>query len=154
MRGVRELRIVPAVGEEKAAPGLPPSELVKALAAHKDDADAAPLWRYFQDVIAWTKRLFPTYRKGMEKVEWGILYNQYHEKEFDLEAIQRRVAELYADDEVKDKSGIYEYIFDGRQSHLNLRQFEDWQKQTMYERQKGRCPECVKEGVKRSISST
>ena len=59
------------------------------------------------------------------------------------------MAELYADDEVKDKSGIYEYIFDGRQSHLNLRQFEDWQKQTMYERQKGRCPECVKEGVKR-----
>ncbi|MBR6734142.1 MAG: hypothetical protein IKL96_07065 [Kiritimatiellae bacterium] len=42
-----------------------------------------PLWRYFQDVIAWTKRLFPTYRKGMEKVEWGILYNQYHEKEFE-----------------------------------------------------------------------
>ncbi len=35
MLGVRELRIVPAVGEEKAAPGLPPSELVKALAAHK-----------------------------------------------------------------------------------------------------------------------
>ena len=83
------------------------------MSAHKDDADAAPLWRYFQDVIAWTKRLFPTYRKGMEKVEWGILYNQYH-------------------------------------SHLNLRQFEDWQKQTMYERKKGRCPECVKEGVKRT----
>lgn len=41
-------------------------------------------------------------------------------------------------------------VFDGRQSHLNLRQFEDWQKQTMFERQKGRCPECVKEGVERT----
>ena len=35
MLGVRELKIIPAVGEEKAAPGLAPDELVKALAAHK-----------------------------------------------------------------------------------------------------------------------
>ena len=125
------------------------AKLEAFMSAHKEDADAAPVWQYFQDVIAWTKRLFPTYRRGMEKVEWGILYNQYHEQSFDLDAIQRRVAELYADEEVKDKSGIYEYVFDGRQSHLNLRQFEDWQKQTMFERQKGLCPECVKEGVKR-----
>ena len=36
-------------------------------------------------------------------------------------------------------------MFDGKQSHLNLRQFEDWQKQTMYERQQGICPHCGKE---------
>ena len=35
MLGVRELKIIPARGEEKAAPGLAPEELVKALAAHK-----------------------------------------------------------------------------------------------------------------------
>ncbi len=35
MLGVRDLRIVPAVGEEKAEAGLRPDELVKALASHK-----------------------------------------------------------------------------------------------------------------------
>ena len=35
MLGVRDLVILPAVGEEKAGRALPPDELVKALAAHK-----------------------------------------------------------------------------------------------------------------------
>ena len=41
MLGVSDLKIVPAVGEEKAAPGLPPDELVKALASHKAKEVAA-----------------------------------------------------------------------------------------------------------------
>ena len=35
MLGVKDLKILPAVGEEKAADGLPPEALVMALAAHK-----------------------------------------------------------------------------------------------------------------------
>ncbi len=35
MLGVKDLRILPAKGEERAAPGLAPDALVKALAAHK-----------------------------------------------------------------------------------------------------------------------
>ena len=35
MLGVEDLRIIPARGEEKADPALPPAELVKTLAAHK-----------------------------------------------------------------------------------------------------------------------
>lgn len=35
MLGVKDLKIVPAVGEEKAAPGLAPDALVKTLASHK-----------------------------------------------------------------------------------------------------------------------
>ena len=41
MLGVSDLKVVPAVGEEKADPGLPPEELVKALAAHKAKEVAA-----------------------------------------------------------------------------------------------------------------
>ena len=40
MLGVSDLKVIPAVGEEKAGPGLPPEELVKALAAHKATHDA------------------------------------------------------------------------------------------------------------------
>ena len=35
MLGVKDLKIIPAVGEEKADRSLPPDELVKALASHK-----------------------------------------------------------------------------------------------------------------------
>lgn len=121
------------------------SKLELYMSQHQDDENAQYLWEYFQNVINWTKKLFPIYRKGMEKVEWGLLYNSYHNNEYDLEKIKQQVADLYADEEVKNKSGIYEFVFDGKQSHLNLRQFEDWQKQTMYERQQGICPHCVKE---------
>ena len=41
MLGVRDLVILPAKGEEKAADGLSPAELVKALAAHKGREVAA-----------------------------------------------------------------------------------------------------------------
>lgn len=116
------------------------------MSKHKDDKDAGYLWEYFRNVIDWVKKIFPTYRKGMEKVEWGLLYNSYGKKHYDLIKIQQTVRELYEDNEVTDKSGIYEFIFDGKSSHLNLRQFEDWQKQTIYERQQGICPYCKKEG--------
>lgn len=121
-------------------------KLEQYMAAHQSDPDAEYLWDYFKAVIAWVKKLFPVYRKGMEKVEWGLLFNKYHKNEYDIENLKQQVSDLYADDEVKNKSGIYEYVFDGKQSHLNLREFEDWQKQTMYERQQGICPECAKEG--------
>lgn len=117
------------------------------MSQHQNDENATYLWEYFKDVISWVKKLFPTYRKGMEKVEWGILYNKYHENEYDLPKIQKQVADLYADEEVINKPGIFEYVFDGVQSHLNLRDFEDWQRITMYEQQKGICPECAKEGI-------
>ena len=35
MLGVKDLKIIPAVGEEKADPALPPDALVRALASHK-----------------------------------------------------------------------------------------------------------------------
>ena len=42
---------------------------------HYRDEDAKALWRYYDDVITWVSRTFPTYRKLMQGVEWGLLYN-------------------------------------------------------------------------------
>ena len=41
MLGVKDLKIIPAQGEEKAAGDLPPAELVMALASHKAHEVAA-----------------------------------------------------------------------------------------------------------------
>ena len=80
----------------------------------------------------------------MKGVEWGDLYNEYGQGEFDPAALEREVARLMADDDVQRKSGIYEYLLSGggRESALNIRKFSDSQKRAAYERQGGICPNC------------
>jgi 5-methylcytosine-specific restriction endonuclease McrA len=46
------------------------------------------------------------------------------------------------DDEIERKSGIYEYLLTGKESHLNLRTFRDGEKRTAYEKQNGLCAIC------------
>lgn len=47
-------------------------------------------------------------------------------------------------DEVTNNKGVYEYLFDGKEKHLNLRAFTEKQKRKMYEEQNGVCPMCDK----------
>jgi septum formation protein len=74
MLGVKDLKIIPAVGEEKAAPGLPPDELVKTLAAHKA-REVAPQAGPEEiviaaDTIVWHEgRVFGKPRSGAEAAE-------------------------------------------------------------------------------------
>jgi len=61
----------------------------------------------------------------------------------DKEKLEEEVAALMTDkDEVQNQSGIYYYVFDHDKKHLNLRQFLDYQKTIMYEKQGGICPMC------------
>jgi 5-methylcytosine-specific restriction endonuclease McrA len=50
-----------------------------------------------------------------------------------------------ADDDVTWKAGIYPYVLDGDERHLNIRAFTDNMKREAYERQKGTCPKCGKQ---------
>jgi hypothetical protein len=109
---------------------------------HKPNAN--DLWLYFQSVVSWIKATFPKYRREMKGVEWGILYNRHKGKELDSAALEARVAELMADDEVNSKKGIYPYVLNGEERSLNLRTFSESQKRGAYERQKGICPTCKK----------
>ena len=111
---------------------------------HQNGTNANEIWVYFQMVIAWVKALFPTYRKEMKGIDWGILYNQYHEKEFDPFALEDEIARLIDNDEVTNHKGIYYYLFDRKESHLSLREFDDKAKRRKYEEQKGICPYCKK----------
>lgn len=112
------------------------------MAMHQNDVNAAELWLYFQAVINWIKLVFPTYRKEMKGVAWGLLYNKYGKNPFDVAKIESRVAELMQDEDVTNKRGIYTYLFDGNERHLNIRAFSDKMKREAYERQQGICTEC------------
>ena len=109
---------------------------------HQNDKNANELWVYFQMVIAWVKALFPTYRKEMKGIEWGTLYNQYNDKDFDPEKLEEEIVSLIENEEVTNHKGIYYYLFDRKESHLSLREFDDKMKRKKYEEQKGICLFC------------
>ncbi|MDZ4402096.1 DUF262 domain-containing protein [Prosthecobacter sp.] len=112
------------------------------MSKHQHDKNATPLWQYFQKVISWVKATFPEYRREMKGVDWGVLYNQCKDRDFDTEELEKQVAKLMQDDDVERKSGIYPYVLDEDERHLNIRAFSDTMKREAYERQKGVCIKC------------
>ncbi len=123
------------------------------MAKHQHDPNANELWLYFKRVIDWVGVLFPTYRKEMNGVEWGPLYNEYSEAKFDATALEREISRLMLDSDVKKKSGIYHYMFSRDENRLNIRAFDNNTKREVYEKQKGICanPECPQHGKTFSI---
>lgn len=109
---------------------------------HKPNANE--LWLYFQSVIAWVKATFPNYRDVMKGVEWGKLYNEFNKEDWDAKKLETEVARLMEDEDVTSKKGIYSYVLDGKDKHLNIRQFTKNQRREAFERQKGKCPDCKK----------
>jgi hypothetical protein len=117
-------------------------EIEKYMAQHQHDADANELWLYYQSVINWVKTIFSKYRKEMKGVQWGELYNQHHIKKLDSKKIEETISTLMMDDDVTNKKGIYEFVLNGKEKHLNIRTFTDNQKRESYERQNGVCVVC------------
>ena len=77
------------------------------MAVHQHDEDANDLWLYFQSVINWAKMLFPTKRKGITDAQaWGLLYNMYHSKQYNSNALEADIKNLVMDDDVTKKAGI------------------------------------------------
>ena len=95
------------------------------MSRRQHDAHAAPLWQYFQCVIAWVQTIFPKYRKEMKGLAWGILYNTYGEKSYNPQELERKITVLMQDDDVTKRSGIYEYLLSGNEKHLNIRAFTE-----------------------------
>jgi hypothetical protein len=112
------------------------------MAKHQHDKNANSLWLYFQAVISWVNAIFPKYRREMNGIAWGELYNVYKDKNLDPATLEVEVTKLMVDDEVTRKKGIYEYLLTGNEKHLSIRTFTDSNKRTLYERQKGNCPTC------------
>lgn len=113
------------------------------MGAHQHDKNANELWLYFQNVISWVKTLFIVYRKEMKNIEWGELYNRFgQENRYDANEFEKEISQLIADDEVTNYKGFYYYLFDRKESHLNLRQFDEKMKRKAYEAQNGICPLC------------
>lgn len=129
---------------ETAIQWISGGEVDRYMADHQFDSEADALWQCFQDVIAWVKATFPAYLKEMKGINWGELYDLHKDRSLDPTALEAEVATLMEDEYVSNKSGIYSYVLDGKEKHLNIRLFNQKQKREAYQRQKGICPACTK----------
>ena len=129
----------------------------KYMAIHQHDADANELWLYFQEVISWAKRLFPSINKKITEVQdWGILYNKYKSETYNFKELKTLVDKLLVDEDVTKQAGIIPYALSKRtkndEKHLSLRAFTEQQKMRVYEKQHHKCPLCQKNGVETEYS--
>lgn len=115
-------------------------EMYMAENQHKPNANE--LWLYFQSVLNWIKAVFPKYRREMKGVSFGILYNEFKDKEFDSRKLEAEISKLMQDEDVTKKSGIYSYVLTRKEKYLNIRAFTANQRTEAYEKQKGVCVKC------------
>lgn len=122
-------------------------DITEYMTAHQNDLDADELWQYFQDVIHWVEKIFPTYYPDMKGLDWCHLYNVYSKNKYNSSIMISETKALHEDDEVQKTKGIYEYLlckdFDPYAGRLlNLRAFEKRDKLSAYSKQNGICPIC------------
>jgi len=118
--------------------------IARYLAVHQHDANALALWQYMESVFTWVEGTFDVAKrkKIMKGVDWGRLYDRYHEAVLDRASIDSEVARLMLDSEVQKKSGICPYVLTHDERLLNLRAFPEDIALAAYERQDGKCALC------------
>ena len=123
------------------------------MSIHRYDNNISELKTYFTSVIDWADSVFQDIRPEMCGLEWGRLYEAYHNTPYDPEQIHVRVRALYGDEFVSDRRGIFEYVLGGEQdkSLLNIRVFDEKTKKKVYAVQTAKaeaehvsnCPYCA-----------
>lgn len=107
------------------------------MSQHRYDDNINELKTYFTSVIDWASSVFTDVTNEMRGLEWGRLYEQYHQNAYNPVDISTKLHQLYADPSVTNRKGICEYILGGCADTklLNIRIFSDVDKQAAYEQQ-------------------
>ena len=132
-------------------------DICEYMSQHLNDNDASELWEYFNNVIQWIEKVFVNYDKGMKTVDWGKLYNEYHNEEFDPDEIDATFQELLDFKASKELdvsvAKIIEYCITRSEKLLKHRAFSEVQRTTLYNRQNGICPKCGKHFLKSEMEA-
>ena len=123
------------------------------MSKHRYDTDINELKAYFISVIDWISGVFSDVENEMRGLEWGRLFETYHNNPYDPAAVSAKLHELYADAAVKRRAGVFEYILGGcTDTRLpEIRVFEESTKKAVYVQQtadakaneKSNCPLCA-----------
>lgn len=126
------------------------------MSQHRHDTGCNELESYFNSVIDWVSATFSMVEKEMCGLEWGELYERFHKHPFSVDKLAARVRSLLADEGVRNKRGIFEFVLgeacgDPQYQLLDIRIFEPSTIKAAYARQteeakkieKSNCPYCA-----------
>ena len=107
------------------------------MSRHRYESDISELKTYFTTVIDWVSGIFTSVENEMRGLEWGRLYEEYHNKAYDPSAVTTEIQRLYGDPYVKNRRGIFEFILGGSVDTklLDVRVFDDATKKAVYAKQ-------------------
>ncbi len=111
---------------EEALNWVSHGEIDNYMSTHRKDTNINELKNYFNDVINWANSIFTTIYPEMRGLEWGRLYEAYHNKPYDNQLLNKRIGDLMADVYVTNKRGIFEYVLEGENDKrlLQIRFFD------------------------------
>ena len=104
------------------------------MSRHRYDKNITELKTYFNSVIDWVSTVFVDVEGEMRGLEWGRLYEEYHNTSYNPTKVSKEVQKLYGDLYIKNRKGIFEYILGGSVDTklLNVRVFDDATKNNVY----------------------
>jgi hypothetical protein len=138
---------------ERALDWVSKGDIGGYMSAHRKDNNINELKTYFNSVIDWVSTVFADVLPEMKGLEWGRLYELYHGKSYDPKKMSADVKKLAADDFVKGRKGIFEFLLGGSVDTklLEVRVFDTQVKRVAYLKQtkaaegkgESNCPLCT-----------
>jgi len=122
---------------EQALIWVSKNNISEYMSQHRYDDNIVELKDYFQNVISWASSVFIDVESEMKGLEWGRLYETYHNNSYDPQKVSEELRKLLGSYEVKDRRGVFEYILGGSTDTklLNVRVFDEPTKKTVYAEQ-------------------
>jgi hypothetical protein len=138
---------------ESALDWVSKSNIGDYMSRHRYDKNITELKTYFNSVIEWVSVVFTDVESEMRGLEWGRLYETYHNTAYDPAQVSAEVRQLYADPYVKNRKGIFEFILGSSVDTklLDVRVFDEATKKSVYATQSAEtekmgvsnCPLCA-----------
>ena len=138
---------------ERALQWVSRDNVKEYMSLHRHDTNITELKTYFNSVIDWIGSVFLDVENEMRGLEWGRLYETYHNVAYNPADISHSVHLLYGDPYVKNRKGIFEYVLGGQKDTrlLDIRIFDEATKRVVYNRQTAKankggesnCPLCA-----------
>lgn len=138
---------------ERALDWVSKGDIGSYMSAHRNDRNINDLKAYFDVVLDWVSAMFTEVYSEMKGLEWGRLYEEYHDKAYNPAKMSADVEKLMADEYVTNRKGIFEYVLGGSTEKrlLAVRVFDEKTKKFAYNKQtqavkgknKSNCPLCA-----------
>jgi uncharacterized protein with ParB-like and HNH nuclease domain len=123
------------------------------MSKHRNDHNINELKTYFDCVIDWVSKTFIDIEREMKGLEWGRLYEKYHNQGYNPKKVSDEVHKLLSDPYVRNRKEVFEYILGGEKDTklLNVRVFDEAIKKSVYaiqtngakEKGESNCPLCA-----------